>query len=65
MSDLCKEMGIPLHDLYSFLAERGGASLFRDLVHLNPDSHRLVADEIVRYLEEGNFVPRSQGQLSD
>ena len=65
MSDLCKEMEIPLHDLYSFLADRGGASLFRDLVHLNPDGHRLVADEIVRYLEEGNFVPSSQGQLSD
>ena len=65
MSDLCKEMGIPLHDLYSFLADRGGASLFRDLVHLNPDGHRLVADEIVRYLEEGDFVPGSQDQLAD
>ena len=65
MSDLCEEMGIPLHDLYSFLADRGGASLFRDLVHLNPDGHRLVADEIVRYLEEGDFVPSNQGQLPD
>ena len=65
MSDLCQEMGIPLHDFYSFLTDRGGASLFRDLVHLNPDGHRMVADEVVRYLEEGGFVPSSESQLSD
>ena len=60
MSELCTKMGIPLRDLYSFLAERGGTSLFRDLVHLNPEGQRLVADEIVRYLEEGDFVPPRQ-----
>ena len=65
MSEICEEMEIPLHDLYAFLADRGGAELFADLAHLNPDGHRLVADEMVRYLEEGGFVPSSPGQQAD
>ena len=65
MSEICEEMEIPLHDLYSLLADHGGAELFADLVHLNPDGHRLVADEMVRYLEEGDFVPPRPVQAVD
>ena len=65
MSELCEEMEIPLHDLYPFLAGHGGADLFADLAHLSPGGHRLVADEMARYLEHGGFVPFSQDRLSD
>jgi lysophospholipase L1-like esterase len=51
MERVTAEAGVPLLNLYPFFARNGGASLFRDLVHLTEEGHRLTAQAVVEHLE--------------
>lgn len=49
---LSEETGISIVDVDSLLARNGADSLKLDAVHLTPSGYRLVAEEVVRVLED-------------
>jgi hypothetical protein len=49
---LSEETGISIVDVDSLLARKGSDSLKLDAVHLTPPGYRLVAEEVVRVLED-------------
>jgi hypothetical protein len=50
--ELSEKTGISIIDVDSLLARKGADALKLDTIHLTPAGHRLVAEEVVRVLED-------------
>ena len=63
LAALCQKYAVPCLDLYSPFerAYDGGATLFRDGIHLNPAGHQLTAAALVHFLDERGLVPGMPG----
>jgi lysophospholipase L1-like esterase len=50
--ELSEKTGVSLIDIDSLLARKGADALKLDTIHLTPPGYRLVAEEVVRVLED-------------
>jgi lysophospholipase L1-like esterase len=50
--DVSERLGISVIDVESVLARAGADRLKLDTIHLTPEGYRLVAEEVVRVLED-------------
>ena len=50
MAAICTELGIPLLDLRPAYEDQGSWKLYRDILHLNDDGHRVTADAVREHL---------------
>jgi len=58
LAELSEKTGVSIIDVDSLLARHGADRLKLDAVHLTAEAHRLVAEEVVRVLEDlGLFAP--------
>lgn len=57
LAAICKREDVPFLDLFAPLFARRSESLFSDQLHLTPIGHRIVGEEVVRFLRERNLVP--------
>jgi lysophospholipase L1-like esterase len=48
--EICEDYAIPRLDLTESIYRNGGATLFRDYLHLNAKGNDIVTDEIEKYL---------------
>ena len=47
---ICNQNGIPILDLANTVFNKGGTTLYKDYLHLNPTGNDVVCDEIEKYL---------------
>jgi hypothetical protein len=52
LTELSEQTGISIIDVDSVIARAGGDRLKLDAIHLLPEGHRLVAEEVVRVLDD-------------
>ncbi|KAL1804648.1 hypothetical protein ACET3Z_027716 [Daucus carota] len=63
--DMCKELDIQVIDLWSVLQKQSDflSTCFTDGIHLSPVGSKIVADEILRVLEETDWEPNLHWQF--
>ena len=60
LADLSEMAGISIIDVDEILARAGADRLKVDAMHLAPEAYRLIAEEVVRVLEELDVLDRAQ-----
>jgi lysophospholipase L1-like esterase len=60
LAELSEEVGISIVDVDSIIARAGADTLKIDAMHLTPDGYRLVAEEVVRVLDDLGVMPAMQ-----
>jgi hypothetical protein len=60
LAELSEELGFSIVDVDSIIGRAGADSYKIDAMHLTPDGYRLVANEVVRVLEDLGLVELSQ-----
>jgi len=60
LAELSEELGISIVDVDSIIARAGADTLKIDAMHLTPDGYRLVAEEVVRVLDDLGVMPAMQ-----
>jgi hypothetical protein len=60
LADLSEEIGFSIVDVDSIIGRAGADNFKIDAMHLTPDGYRLVAEEVVRVLEDLGVISLSQ-----
>jgi hypothetical protein len=60
LAELSEEMGFSIVDVDSIIGRAGADNFKIDAMHLTPDGYRLVAEEVVRVLEDLGVTPMLQ-----
>ena len=64
LADLSERMGISIIDVDEILARAGADHLKVDAMHLAPDAYRMIAEEVVRVLEDLDVLERLDVPIS-
>jgi lysophospholipase L1-like esterase len=60
LAELSEELGFSIVDVDSIIGRAGADNYKIDAMHLTPDGYRLVAEEVVRVLDDLGVIPMLQ-----